>query len=90
MTTFSRVVTAGAISFVCAAGLAAPSFAQGKGHGGGSATNSNSNGMNSLDRDFGTARAGDRMSTQGIANTNGFNSTDRDTGKARALDRQHK
>ena len=90
MTPLSRLVTVGAISFVCAAALAAPSFAQGKGHGSGGAGATNSNGINSSDRDLGTARAGDRMSAQGTANTNGPNSTDRDTGKARAQDRRLK
>ena len=97
MATFSRLATVGAISLVCTAALASPSFAQGKGHGGGGgggagagATNLNSNGINALDRDRGTDRAGDRMSAQGLANTNGPNSTDRDTGKVRALDRRHK
>lgn len=88
MTGFSRLAAIGAIALICAVGLAAPSFAQGKGHGGSGATNSN--GINSLDRDLGAGRAGDRMSAQGIANTNGHSSTDRDTGKARALDRRHK
>ncbi len=83
----SRRVAAGAIALVCAAGLATPGLAQGKGHGNNGAANAN--GINSTDRDLGTNRADDRMSTKGLANTNGPNSTDRDTGKARAQDRRH-
>jgi hypothetical protein len=85
----SRLLSVGAIALACSLGFAQIGLAQGKGHGG-NTTNSNSNGINATDRDTGTDRAGDRMSTQGVANTNGPNATDRDKGSARATDRSHK
>jgi len=47
----------------------------------------NTNGLSASDRDFGTARAEDRMSAQGSLNTNGPSAKDRDLGQVRAEDR---
>ncbi len=88
--TISRLL-AGTAALACAVAFSQPGLAQGKGHGGGGGAGvMNSIGINSIDRDLGTDRAGDRMSKQGLSNSNGPNSTDRDFGKARAQDRSHK
>jgi len=94
------MVIRGIVAAVAAALLAGPglvlakgagaSAGAGVGMGAGSAhagVNLNSNGPNSLDRDKGLDRAGDRRSVQGNLNANSPGSRDRDKGLARAEDR---
>ena len=84
-----RLIIAGA---ALAMVLAMPTLAQARVGGQASGQigvqgSANTNGPNATDRDFGNARAEDRMSAQGSLNTNGPNATDRDLGLARAEDR---
>ena len=58
------------------------------GSSGAPAGNTNSNGINAIDRDTGLDRAKDRSQTQSPnRNSNGVNAIDRDTGLDRAGDR---
>jgi hypothetical protein len=91
-----RSFTALAIASGLALAVAAPALAQkgGSGHAiGGPAVNSNSNGINAIDRDKGLDRAGDRNQAQSPAhenpNANGVNAIDRDKGLGRAEDRRN-